>query len=595
MKQNILSLGNGEVSPKFFNRVDLDFFNISCSKMENFIPYSFSGVTKRAGFEYLGTIDDDAIHKKGKLFFFPISQDEWYILVFTNSSLKIFDKNYQVVATKTSPYKFSYPIFDNDLKFYCEQGVGYLFHKNYKVRTLSKVSGVWTLEILTYISPNTYPFITWGTNSLNNPSGENNKFYTTSLTTWQQRMVHGLFKYVSLSKINILNDFNSSIPLTLTDALTYELYDNQLYSINWMLPNKDFIIIGSNSGIYTLKKPIDDVLLEISKHSNIGSCDIIPTYINENLLYIGLSKKQIYDFSYFYENDGYKNIEVSLKAEHLFQKNIIKEAIYQKTSNIQWFIREDGVLIGLTYIKDLNISAFHRHTTQGFFEDIIVDGNDELVALVRREINNKECLYLEKKPLEKVFNDDVIEDVYLDCSILNEGTEVSLSFADIIDKTFIDYIGLSFKEAFFTNIENETISGLSFLEGKNIVVSTDDIYIDNLFVVDGEVVGPKGKKRRIGLVYNSEIETFPLININNIGNKNKIVTANIFFENTKGGIVGKYYKGNYEVSTRLDMTELINNWEKINISSGLDNFNTIFIKQPDGLPMTILTLIVELN
>ena len=83
-------------------------------------------------------------------------------------------------------------------------------------------------------------------------------------------------------------------------------------------------------------------------------------------------------------------------AQNLLEAGRIVDWTYAKApDSIVWAVRDDGVLLGLTFQAEHQIAAWHKHTTQGKFKNVCAIPNgfeDALFAVVER---NGE-LYLER-------------------------------------------------------------------------------------------------------------------------------------------------------------------------------------------------------
>jgi hypothetical protein len=83
----------GELSPSFFSRVDTQLYQAGAQKVRNFTILNEGGVKKRPGTEYIyefGTTRDDSNEMEIRIEPFIFSDDERYILAFSNNKLEIF-------------------------------------------------------------------------------------------------------------------------------------------------------------------------------------------------------------------------------------------------------------------------------------------------------------------------------------------------------------------------------------------------------------------------------------------------------------------------------------------------------------------------
>ena len=66
---------------------------------------------------------------------------------------------------------------------------------------------------------------------------------------------------------------------------------------------------------------------------------------------------------------------------------------------VVWFVSSDGTLLGLSYIPEQGIGAWHHHVTDGTFESIacVAEGaEDRLYAVVNRTVGGSTVRYIER-------------------------------------------------------------------------------------------------------------------------------------------------------------------------------------------------------
>ena len=50
----------------------------------------------------------------------------------------------------------------------------------------------------------------------------------------------------------------------------------------------------------------------------------------------------------------------------IYCKTMVMEMAYQQEpDSILWIVRDDGVLLGVTYLREQQVLAWHRHDTDG--------------------------------------------------------------------------------------------------------------------------------------------------------------------------------------------------------------------------------------
>ena len=66
---------------------------------------------------------------------------------------------------------------------------------------------------------------------------------------------------------------------------------------------------------------------------------------------------------------------------------------------IVWQVSSSGKLLGLTYVPEQQIGAWHQHDTDGTFESVacVSEGNDDVTyCVVKRTINGASKRYVER-------------------------------------------------------------------------------------------------------------------------------------------------------------------------------------------------------
>lgn len=153
-----------------------------------------------------------------------------------------------------------------------------------------------------------------------------------------------------------------------------------------------------------------------------------PIKTSDMILY--LSHGSVRDLSFSYESETYRGNDLSLFAQHLFEgRQIVSWCFQKKPNSIAWAVRDDGVMLSLTYVREQQIFAWTRHDMQGgFVEQIccIPENGDHMIYLVvRRVINGNTVRYIEK--ISSLRLDDVVMDVFMDSHLTYNGTNTSPS------------------------------------------------------------------------------------------------------------------------------------------------------------------------
>lgn len=256
------------------------------------------------------------------------------------------------------------------------------------------------------------------------------------------------------SKIGDYEKFSFNTPPIDTDAVGVTLGSKQVNAIQHITPFGELVIgttgqewrvePGPNSGTITATS------ISANAKSNTGSAAVAPVIIKNSLIFLGQNSDKIYSLSYSFDADGYRPMDLTRFAPHLFEGYTITEWAVQKSPNsILWCVRNDGVLLGLTYLEASEtldgqpIWAWHSHDTQGLIESVcVVPESGEDVVYV--SVNRKKTIggfKVTKRYLEKMMP--------------------SISDADIYDYNLLD-------NSYTVDIENDiassaSINGITYL------------------------------------------------------------------------------------------------------------------------------------
>lgn len=208
-------------------------------------------------------------------------------------------------------------------------------------------------------------------------------------------------------------------PIQDSDAISIPLPSRQLNSINGLIAFQQLIAFTSG-GSWTIQATTGNTLTPETAFQQpeeyYGSAGIIePIVIGREVIYAEKHKRIVRNISFNLYYNGYLGSEVSVLARHLFQDNDILEMQFASyPDNIVYFLRDDGVIVGLTYLKEQEVVAFHHHDTLGTILSICVipgESYDELWVSVQR----KNGVFVEV--LEQRLTEDVRQSFFVDSGV----------------------------------------------------------------------------------------------------------------------------------------------------------------------------------
>jgi hypothetical protein len=230
------------------------------------------------------------------------------------------------------------------------------------------------------------------------------------------------------SRTGLYKNFTISTPIQDDDAVTFSMAGEKVNEVRHMINLRRPIVFttdsensldGDSSGLIT------PFAINSNAHSYIGSSTTRPIVIGSTAIFIENGGTYIYAFEYDFNLNGYKTAELTVYSRHLVKNHTILDwAFQQKPDPIVWIIRDDGVLLGMTYDRENQIIAFHRHDFPGASVTSIAavpEGSETAVYLtVLRTVNGNASHTIERMNTRII---DEIEDfVPLDSSLSYDGT-----------------------------------------------------------------------------------------------------------------------------------------------------------------------------
>ncbi len=291
-----------------------------------------------------------------------------------------------------------------------------------------------------------------------------------------------------MSRVGDFENFRKSRPIQEDDPVEYLIASGNIDSITWAASFGD-LLLGTSGSEYKASgdgAPITVSNVNITAQSYWGSSNLFPIIIGNSVMHVQRHGARVRDLFYSLEKDGYSGNDLSIMAPHLFDGHSLRQWAYQQTpSSSIWIVRDDGVLLALTYMKEHDIWGWSRHVTDGKIRSVVmVSGTtgDNIFLVTQRNINGVEKFYLEKLASRWQESDGINQAFFVDSglSISNENP-------------------------------SETINGLEHIEGCTVSVLADGSPIENLQVQSGSITLPYAATLvHVGLPYTSILSPLPV-------------------------------------------------------------------------------------
>lgn len=241
------------------------------------------------------------------------------------------------------------------------------------------------------------------------------------VTYYQQRQVFGGManapEQIDFSKTGDFFNMDYAIPSKDDDNIEITIGSQQVNAINWLVPMQSLIALTS-SGAWaisggTVGAAITPSAIQALPQAYNGCSKLCPPIpINYDILYVQAKGSIVRDLSYNFYVNVYTGTDITILANHLFYGHQILEWCYaEEPFKLVWCVREDGVLLSLTYLKEQDVNAWSHHDTAGRFKSIcsISEGTENAVyVIVERQINGQYLQYIERFASRQMGGDPTI-------------------------------------------------------------------------------------------------------------------------------------------------------------------------------------------
>ena len=371
-----------------------------------------------------------------------------------------------------------------------------------------------------------------------------------------------------------------SIPTTDSDAITARLTARQANTIRHLVPLGDLLALTSGAewlvtGSGQTGAPITPNTIGYVPQGYSGCSQVRPVVTDSSVLFAQDRGGRVRSIEYSWEKQGYKSDDVSLMAPHLFDGYTILSMAYTRSPNpTLWAVRSDGILLGMTYIPEQKVAAWHQHSTDGLFESITVvpeGADDVLYAIVKRTVSAGTKRYVERLHSRK--------------------------FATLADSFVVDS-GLMYDDTPAT-----VLRGYWHLIGETVSILADGAVLPQQVVAaDGTItLDAAASKVAVGLPITADLQTLPLaLELQAFGqgtnkNVNKVYirvyqSASLFV----GPSFSKLVENKYRTTEAYGSPPALRTGTvAVTLTPTWDADAPVCIRQTDPLPLTVVSLVPD--
>lgn len=369
-----------------------------------------------------------------------------------------------------------------------------------------------------------------------------------------------------------------SVPTQANDSISVRLTARQNNTIRHIVPGADLLLLTSGGEWKVAAASAGAIApANIAYHPEdyIGASNVSPITTASAVIYAQDRGGRVREMKFQWQQQGYRSSDISIMSPHLFDNYRITSMAYVRSPySIVWATRSDGALLGLTYVQEHEVAAWHRHDTAGSFECVCSTpegAEDVLYVIVKRTINGRTVRYMERKRTR------------------NFGTLPNAFFVDA---------GLTYNGAPAT-----TISGLWHLEGATVAILADGAVLPQQVVNNGTItLATAASIVNIGLPYLPDLETLPLA-IEGVmaaaqGAHKNVNKVDLRVNSSSGVFIGPNLSNLTEMKQRT--TEpygsppvLVTGMFRVAITPQWNQDGGVAIRQPNPLPLTVLSMTLD--
>lgn len=186
-------------------------------------------------------------------------------------------------------------------------------------------------------------------------------------------------------------DYENFKPGTLDDdPVQYQIASNDVNAIRWLISGRA-LFIGTVGGEFvmqasSLAEALTPTNVKVTREGTRGASTSAPVKVDEAVLYIQRQKRKLREMVYVFDSDSFNSPDLTLLSEQVAYGGLNEITYQQELDSIIWGIRNDGQLVGLTYLRDQKVVAWHRHIIGGRFGEATITVTDFANIAVGTEI-----------------------------------------------------------------------------------------------------------------------------------------------------------------------------------------------------------------
>lgn len=233
--------------------------------------------------------------------------------------------------------------------------------------------------------------------------------YPSTVAYYQQRRVYADTlnqpDTYFMSQPGAFTNMDISTPTTDSDAIIGAPWAQQINGIQFMVPMTTGLIMLTGTGAWLVNGGNSSAITpsdQTATAQSYNGCNSIvqPILINYDILYVQDKGSIVRDLSFNFFVNIFTGTDKTVLSSHLFNYHqILQWAYAEEPYKLVWAIRDDGIMLCLTWLKEQDVYAWSRHDTNGFFVgvcSIIEPPVDAIYVITKRYIQGAWRYYSER-------------------------------------------------------------------------------------------------------------------------------------------------------------------------------------------------------
>ncbi|WP_338506409.1 hypothetical protein VRB95_11035 [Erwinia aphidicola] len=221
-------------------------------------------------------------------------------------------------------------------------------------------------------------------------------------------------------------DFGKNNPIQDDDRIVYTYAGRQVNEIRHLIDVGSLMALTSG-GQFQINGDQNKVLtpssFTFSSQGADGASNTPPITVSNIALFIQEKGSVVRDLAYSFDVDGYQGSDLTILANHLFTGYQITDWSFTTVPySAAWCVRNDGMLLCLTYLRDQQVFAWAPQPADGAFESTcsISEGTEDAVYFsVRRTVNGQVRRYIERLSTRQFATEE--DAFFVDCGLSYDG------------------------------------------------------------------------------------------------------------------------------------------------------------------------------